>query len=146
MHVGTVGADWDYAAFRDYLIGHARNARVAHDQASLAKITRIDTGLLGRYFRGETQPGPGNLEKIHQAVPGTTMQELLVLAGRARADSVGLRTAPIAPTPVLHPIAERVDHLLGEDSHLSQRERGLLAELLNHVLSRYDQGRRTATA
>lgn len=146
MHVGTLGTDWDFEAFRDYVIGHARNARVAHDQASLSKITKIDTGLLGRYFRGETQPGTGNLGKIHRAVPGTTMQELLVLAGRAGAESIGLQAAPTAPAPALHPIADRVDRLLGDESPLTPSERGLLAELLDHLLSRYDQRPTTATA
>lgn len=143
MHVGT---EWDYAAFRDYVIGHARNGRVAHDQNTLSKATGIDSGLLGRYFRGETQPGPANLEKINRTVPGTTMQELLVLAGRARADSIGLRVAPVPPPAALHPIAEKVDWLLGDDSPLTPPERDLLGELLSHVLNRYDQGRHTATA
>ncbi|GHJ11175.1 hypothetical protein TPA0907_55420 [Micromonospora humidisoli] len=146
MHVGNVHPGWDFAAFREYVIGHARNARVAHDQASLSKVTQIDSGLLGRYFRGETQPGPANLAKINEAVPGTTMQELLVLAGRATTESIGLRSVPTAPVPTLHPIADQVDRLLGDDSPLSPVERGLLAELLSHVLDRYDQGPRSATA
>ncbi|WP_432050268.1 helix-turn-helix domain-containing protein [Verrucosispora sp. NA02020] len=145
--MGTEHPEWDSVAFREYVIGHARNARVATDQASLAKVTGIDSGLLGRYFRGETQPGDKNLAKIHGAVPGTSMRELLVLAGRARADAIGLRAVPAAPVPTLHPVAERVDHLLSDSSHLTPPERTLLAELISHVLSRYDQdGRRSATA
>lgn len=138
MHVST---DWDPEAFRKYVIGHARNARVASDQASLAKATGIDSGLLGRYFRGDTQPGITNLEKIHRSVPGTTMQELLVHSGRT-AQPAGA-AAPLVPRTA-HEYAEEVDRLLGDDSPLSEQEQNLLTEMLGRLLEPYGRVRRTA--
>lgn len=140
MHVST---NWDPSAFREYVIGHAKKARVASDQAGLASATGIDSGLLGRWFRGENQPGLANLEKVHQSVPGTTMQELMVLAGRASADAMGVQGTPTAPQ-LAHPIAVRVDDLLGDASPLPGSEREFLTEMLTRVLERYDKVRRTA--
>lgn len=131
-------------AFREYVIGHAKKAGVASDQASLAKLTGIDTGLLGRYFRGETQPGPANLQKIHQVVPGTKMTELMVLAGRAPADAFQLKETPTAPRG-LHPRAEQVEVLLGPDSPLDEGEQEVLDTLLDRVLSPYSRNSRRRT-
>lgn len=132
-----VSSDWDAARFREYVIDRARKARVASDQNSLSKLTGIDTGLLGRYFRGETQPGPANLRKIQAKVPGTTMQELLVLAGRAASSEFE------APR-INHPRAVEVERLLGEKSPLPQEEQDLLDEMLQRVLAKYENVRRIA--
>lgn len=138
-----VGSDWDYERFREYVIGHASRARKADDQRSLAKLTGIDTGLLGRWFRGETQPGTANLQKIAATVPGTTMQDLMVLAGRASSTELGMQSDPAAPKTA-HPTAAKVDRLLGEDSPLPQSERDLLDEMLTRLLAQYPEVRRTA--
>lgn len=131
-----MSSEWDHVAFREYVIGHARNDRVASDQATLAKATGIDTGLLGRYFRGETQPGPANLQKIHRAIPGTSMSELMVLAGRAPAAAFELQEHPVAPRGI-HPRAEQVESLLGEQSPLDEGEREILDTLLDRVMRPY---------
>lgn len=131
-----MSSEWDHVAFREYVIGHARNAQVARDQASLAKVTGIDTGLLGRYFRGETQPGPANLQKIHRVIPGTSMSELLVLAGRAPAAAFQLQEPPSAPQGV-NPRAEHVDWLLGDESPIDEDERQMLDNHLGRLLSTY---------
>jgi transcriptional regulator with XRE-family HTH domain len=139
-----VSSDWNHTQFREYVIGHAKKAGVANDQASLAKLTRIDSGLLGRYFRGETQPGPTNLQKIHNAVPGTKMTDLMVLAGRAPAGAFQMKEQPVAPRG-MHPRAEQVESLLGEGSKLDENERELLDTLLDRVLSPYLPGARRRT-
>lgn len=125
-------------AFRKYVIGHAKEAKVASDQASLHRITGIDTGLLGRYFRGETQPGPANLRKIHAAIPGTKLTDLMVLAGRAPADAFQMEDEPVAPRG-LHYRAEQVEALLGEDSPLDGSEQHVLDTLLDRVLKPYER-------
>ncbi|ROT29693.1 hypothetical protein EF879_18805 [Micromonospora sp. HM5-17] len=130
-------AAWDVDGFRKYVIGHAQRARVAHDQASLAKLTKIDSGLLGRYFRGEIQPGPANLRRIQTAIPGTTMQELLVLAGRAE-------RGQFDQPQVSHPLAQEVDRLLGDKSPLPEEERRLLVEMLERILDKYSNVQRIA--
>lgn len=139
-----MSSEWDHEAFRRYVIGHARDAQVASDQASLAKVTGIDTGLLGRYFRGETQPGPANLQKIHEAVPGTRMTELMVLAGRAPAAAFQLQEQPVAPRGI-HPRAEQVETLLGDQSPLDEGEREILDTLLDRVLRPYQPSTRRRT-
>lgn len=131
-----VSSDWDHVKFREYVINHARKAHVAYDQASLSKITDIDTGLLGRYFRGQVQPGEANLEKIARAVPGTTMRDLRVLSGRAKLAEYDMDQAPSAP-PVQDPLADKVARLLGPASPLDQPEQQLLRTLLQRVLDTY---------
>ncbi|MBM0203225.1 helix-turn-helix transcriptional regulator [Micromonospora sp. STR1s_5] len=139
-----MSSNWDHVAFREYVIGHAKRVGVADDQASLAKLTGIDSGLLGRYFRGETQPGSTNLRKIHGVVPGTKLTELMVLAGRAPASAFDVEEQPTAPRG-LHPRAEQVEALLGEQSTLEDGEREILDTLLDRVLSPYQPTSRRKT-
>jgi hypothetical protein len=143
MHVSS---DWDHEHFREYVINHAKRAGVAHDQASLAKITDIDTGSLGRYFRGQVQPSEVNLARIHRAVPGTTMKDLRILAGRARPSEYEMDAVPTAP-PAQHHLADKVGYLLGDRSPIDSAEQALLASLLERVLDGYpEQGTRRRTA
>lgn len=135
MHVST---EWDHERFRDYVIRAAQRAQVAHDQASLSTVTGIDTGLLGRYFRGQVQPGESNLEKIQRAIPGVTMKDLRILAGRAKPEEYELSEEPTMPLTA-HPRAEQVDRLLGRNSPLPESERELLDRMLDHVLSPYEK-------
>ncbi|MEU7972202.1 hypothetical protein AB0B48_09175 [Micromonospora sp. NPDC049089] len=141
-----MSSDWDHERFRKYVIEHAKRAGVAHDQASLAKVTGIDTGSLGRYFRGQVQPGEGNLEVINQKVPGTTMKDLRVLAGRAKPSEYEM-DAPPAPPASQHPLADKVSYLLGTNSPIDTAEQALLTSLLERVLDTYPaQGTRRRTA
>lgn len=143
MHVST---DWDHDRFREYVINHAKRAKVAHDQGSLSKVVDIDTGSLGRYFRGQVQPSEGNLEKIHRAVPGTTMKDLRILAGRAKPSEYEMDAAPAAP-PTQHPLADKVSYLLGDNSPIDATEQALLTSLLERVLDSYPaQGVRRRSA
>ncbi|MGI5144837.1 helix-turn-helix domain-containing protein [Plantactinospora sp. CA-294935] len=136
-----MSSKWDFEAFRDYVIRHAKRSGRASDQATLATATGIGSDLLGRYFRGEVQPGPKNIQKIQAAIPGTTYEHLMVLAGRATAEQFGLSENP-TPPPAIHPLAERVSHLLGESSPLATPEKDLLATLLERVLEPYNGNRR----
>lgn len=140
-----VSSDWDHVKFREYVISHAKRAKVAHDQASLSKLTRIDSGLLGRYFRGEVQPGEVNLERIQRAVPGSTLRDLRILAGRAKPSEYEQVEEPSVPQ-TSHPIADEVDRLLADDSYLEPSERDLLTTLLDRVLEPYRTGTRRRTA
>ncbi|WP_229401950.1 hypothetical protein [Micromonospora okii] len=140
-----MSTDWDHVKFREYVIGHAKRAKVAHDQASLSKLTGIDSGLLGRYFRGEVQPGEANLERIQRVVPGTTLRDLRILTGRARPSEYEQAAEPTVPRTA-HPLADEVDRLLADDSDLDSGERDLLTALLDRVLEPYRAGPRRRTA
>lgn len=140
-----VSSEWDHVKFREYVISHAKRAKVAHDQATLAKLTTIDSGLLGRYFRGEVQPGEGNLEKIHKTVPGTTMLDLRILSGRARPSEYQATDQPVVPRTA-HPAAERIDRLLSEGSPLSLADREQLGMVLHRILDSYERDARRRTA
>ena len=142
MHVST---GWDHERFREYVIGHAKRAQVAEDQASLAKATEIDTGSLGRYFRGQVQPSEVNLERIQRAIPGTTMKDLRILAGRAKPEEYEMSGAPAMPTTA-HPTAQRVDRLLGPKSPLAKEQRAEFELFVNRLADSYEKLARRRSA
>lgn len=135
LHVGNVGT-WNHEAFREYVISHARRARLANSQAELARATGIDQGVLSRWFRGVERPSLPNLQRLAQAVPGTSVLELTVLAGRASLDELGMPTLPVAPRAI-HPLADEVDALLSDGSPLDAGEQEILSTLLQRVLDPY---------
>ncbi|MEV7267110.1 hypothetical protein AB0N38_26460 [Micromonospora aurantiaca] len=129
--------EWDHDKFRLYVLRAALRAHVAEDRAGIAAATGIDSGLLGRYFRGEVQPGEGNLEKIAAAIPGASMKDLRILSGRARPEEYEQTDSPDLPT-VAHPKARLVDRLLGDASPLPPAERDVLETMLGRILSPYE--------
>lgn len=134
MHVSS---EWDHDKFRLYVLRAALRAHVAEDRAGIAAVTGIDSGLLGRYFRGEVQPGEKNLEKIAAAIPGTTMKDLRILSGRAKPQEYEQSDGPEMPI-VAHHWARLVDRLLGDTSPLPPAEREVLDTMLGRILSPYE--------
>ncbi|WP_433651068.1 hypothetical protein ACQP2C_00045 [Micromonospora zamorensis] len=132
-----MSSEWDHDKFRLYVLRAALRAHVAEDRAGVATATGIDSGLLGRYFRGEVQPGEKNLEKINAAIPGTSMKDLRILSGRAKPEEYEQSEGPDMPI-VAHHWARLVDRLLGDESPLPPAERDVLDTLLGRILGPYE--------
>lgn len=130
---------WDHDAFRDYVVSRARRAGVATRNSELAAATGIDQGVISRWFRGKEQPSVANLKKLAAGIPGVSVPELMIVAGRASAEELGVATPQAVAA---HRLAQTVDRLLGEDSPLSDSERDILATLIDRVVSPYQPGSR----
>lgn len=140
LHVSNL---WDHEVFREYVISHAKRAKVATSQAGLARATGIDESVLSRWFRGVEQPSLTNLRRLAEGVPGTSVKDLAVLAGRASTDELGMESGPVAPVTA-HRHAARIDELLADDSPLPADEKQFLDQTLSRLLERYDNIRRIA--
>ena len=133
-----VGKEWDYSAFRQYVISHARKAGIAAKQADLARATEIDQTQLSRWFRGEAQPTVTNLRKLEAKVPGTTLHDMMILTGHVQADP-----GQLEPTPrQSHPLVYELDDLLADDSPIPVADRDILATMVDRILAPYRTGRR----
>jgi transcriptional regulator with XRE-family HTH domain len=133
-----VSKEWDYSAFRQYVISHARKAGIAAKQADLARATEIDQTQLSRWFRGEAQPTVAGLRKLEAKVPGTTLHDMMVLTGHVQGDA-----SQVEPTPrQSHPLVYELDDLLADDSPLPAAERDTLATLIDRIIAPYRTGRR----
>lgn len=128
--------------FHRYVLGHAVAAGI-HDRTALAKATGIDLGLLGRYFRGEVQPGIRNLPKIQAAIPAMNYAHLMIYAGHATPEEFGMSgLPPLPPERRLQPEAEELDRLLGPNSPLSTEEIAELRGIYRRLVSTFKPGSR----
>lgn len=148
----TTPPSWDHRAFREYVIAHAKGLGIAESTADLSRATGIGRSMLSKWFSGSERPSPRSLERLaavlERGIPRrpdqpSALDDLMQLAGWSKARDE-LPTPP--PAPERHPLAVELDHMLGENSRLSEEDRDVLAGLVDRVLAgwRRDGRRRTA--
>lgn len=110
-------------SFGAWLISAYRSAGY-RSASALAHAADVEPSIVNRWLRGDTVPTAANLLKI---APALRVEESALFAAAFGADTG-------QPPP---PVALKITRLLGPDSPLDDRERDLLAEILDRILAGY---------
>lgn len=134
-----MGNDWDFTAFRKYVVGHARQSGIAAGQADLARATGLSETLLSKWFRGKTQPTVASLRRIAATIAGTDVQVMMVMTGHLQGEAAA--NIEVAVPRQSHPLVYELDDVLADES-LPDKDRDEVASLVDRILAPYRSGRR----
>jgi transcriptional regulator with XRE-family HTH domain len=126
--------DWDYEAFKTYVVTAAANLPGVQSQADIARAIGVGASLLSKWFRGDEKPSLDSLEKIER-LPGAKLDDLLKLTGRRSSD--GQPTVPPVAMRPVHALARELDAMLDEGSPIALADKEVLVTLVDRVVDPY---------
>jgi transcriptional regulator with XRE-family HTH domain len=134
-----VGNDWDYEAFRDYVLAAAAQVPGVTTLADINRITGIGQSSLSKWFNGREQPSDKNLRLLQAGFAEhgvqVNLRDLAQLAGRLTYDDGAEIAAPVVTFG--DPLAREIDQMLADESPLAVEDKDAIRALLDRLIDPY---------
>lgn len=130
----TVGNDSATTSFAAYLRAFMR-ANGMTQNAELARYVGVEASAIGRWLSGQQQPSFDNLSRMAPRLG--SLPDLLIVAGLATAEALGVSTEPREPLP---PGVEWANALV-RDKTISREHRRHLDQIVGYAITMWQEAR-----